>query len=140
MSTTLREAAFVRLLLRTLTPGERERLYAAGVLAGPRWEPTGQAGVDRVLREWAFEERAERGAVARHAGGTVLTPLPPESRRGRSRPEPREPAASGKSRAAFDRDAAFAKLDLADEQLAAATAEASATIERVLRAVRDRLG
>jgi hypothetical protein len=138
-SPTLLEAAFLRLLLRTLTLGERERLYAAGVLAGPRWGPTGQAGVDRVLREWVFEERAERGANARGAGGTTITPLPPEARRGRSRPASPEPAASVQ-RATFDRDAAFAKLDRADEQLAAATAEASATIERVLRAVRERLG
>ncbi len=139
MSTTLREAAFVRLLLRTLTPGERERLYAAGVLTGPRWRPTGQAGVDRVLRGWVFEERAERGVTARGAGGITLTPLQPEARRGRRRPVPPEPAAP-MPRAPFDRDAAFAKLDRADKQLAAATAEANATMERVSRAVRERLG
>jgi hypothetical protein len=138
-SRTLLEAAFVRLLLRTLTPGEHERLYAAGVIAGPRWEPTGQAAVDRILRGWVFEERAERGATARGAGGTTLTPLQPEARRGRRRPVPPEPAAP-MPRAPFDRDAAFAKLDRADKQLAAATAEANATMERVSRAVRERLG
>lgn len=136
-STTLREAAFVRLLLRTLTIGERERLYAAGVLAGPEWRPTVEAGVDRVLREWAFEERAERGATAREAGGTTLIPLPPEARR---RALPPEKPAAPPPRAAFDREAAFAQLDRVDGELAAAVDEATATIERVALALRDRLG
>jgi hypothetical protein len=138
-SQTLLEATFVRLLLRTLTAGERERLYAAGVLAGARWQPAGQAGVDRVLRGWVFAERAERGAVARSAGGTILTPLPPAARRGRSRPAPPEPVTPA-PRAPIDWDAAFAKLDRADDRLAAASANADATIERVARAVRERLG
>jgi hypothetical protein len=134
---TLREATFVRLLLRTLSVGERERFYAAGVLAGPGWRPTGQVGVDRVLREWAFVERAERGAAARNAGGTTLTPLPPAERR-RALP-PEEPAAPA-PRAAFDREAAFAELDRVDGQLAAAVHEASATIERVALALREHHG
>jgi len=140
-SKTLLEATFVRLLLRTLAPGERERLFAAGVLAGPRWQPTGHAAVDRVLRGWAFEERAERGVVARSSGGTMLTPLPLEARRGRSRSAPPEPAPpTPTTRAPIDWDAAFAKLDRADERLAAASANAGAAIERVRRAVRERLG
>jgi hypothetical protein len=40
-------------------------------------------------------------------------------------------------RAPFDWEAALAKLERADEQLATAGAEASATIERVQRALRE---
>jgi len=77
----LRDAALIATLVRALAPGERERLYAAGSLAGPGWQPTSDPHLNALLRGWAFTERAERGAAARAAGGVSITPLPPEPRR-----------------------------------------------------------
>jgi len=136
----LRDAALVRLLVRALAPGERERLYAAGCLAGPRWRPTADPHLDALLREWAFTERAERGAAARAAGGTVIIPLlpaePRRQRRGAS-PLPPTPAPAPPP---SDPQAAWATLHRAAEHLAAAEAAAEATNARVERAVRNRFG
>jgi hypothetical protein len=135
-ASALRDAALVRLLVRALAPGERERLYAAGCLAGPRWRPTAEPHLDALLRSWAFSERAERGAAARAAGGTAIMPLPPESRRQR---EPRlSPPAPAPAPPPSDPQAAWAAIHRAAEQLAAAEAVAEATNARVAAAVRER--
>jgi hypothetical protein len=137
----LRDAALVRLLVRALAPGERERLYAAGALAGPRWRPTADPYLDALLREWAFTERAERGAAARAAGGTVMTPLlPAEPRRQRRGAPPSPPPAPAPAPPPSDPKAAWVALHRAAEQLAAAEAAALETNARVTRAVRDRFG
>jgi hypothetical protein len=65
-ATALRDATFIRILVRALAPGERERLYAAGCLAGPRWQPTAnlapgralaQLGLHRAGRAWSGRAR-----------------------------------------------------------------------------------
>ncbi len=133
----LRDAALVRLLVRALAPGERERLYAAACLAGPHWRPTADPHLDALLRGWAFTERAERGAVARAAGGTAITPRAAEPRRQRRDAVP-APVSVPAPRPAFDPEAAWDKIRRAAEHLAAAEAAAEASIARVERAVRER--
>ena len=130
----LRDAAFVRILMRALAPGERERLYAAGCLAGPRWLPTGDAHLDAILRSWIFNERAERRMTARAAGGIEVAPLLAEPRRRREPP----PAPARESRPAFDPEAAWAAIQRAAEALDAAEDVAMKINARVARAVRDR--
>jgi hypothetical protein len=136
-ATALRDATFIRILVRALAPGERERLYATGCLAGPRWQPTADLHLDALLRAWAFTERAERGKTARADGGTAVTPLPTEPRRQR---EPRPPAPPPEPRPAFDPEAAWAAIHRAAEALDAAEAAALETNARVAGAVRDRFG
>jgi hypothetical protein len=133
-ASAIRDAAFVRILVRALAPGERERLYAAGCLDGPRWRPTADPHLDALLRGWSFTERAERGAAARAAGGTAITPLAAEPRRQR-RGAPLPPAPPP-----GDPQAAWAAIHRAAERLAAAEAAALETNARVTRAVRDRFG
>jgi hypothetical protein len=133
-ATALRDAAFIRILVRALAPGERERLYAAGCLAGPRWLPTGDAHLDALLRSWVFNERTERGATARADGGIKVTPLPAEPRRRREPP----PAPAPEPRPAFDPEAAWIAIQRAAEALDAAEASALEINARVARAVRDR--
>jgi len=130
----LRDAAFVGILMRALAPGERERLYAAGCLAGPRWLPTGDAHLDAILRSWIFNERAERGMTARAAGGIEVTPLLAEPRRRREPP----PTPAREPRPAFDPEAAWAAIRRAAEALDAAEDAAVEINARVARAVRDR--
>jgi hypothetical protein len=137
-SSALRDAALVRILVRALAPGERERLYAAGCLAGPRWRPTADPHLDALLRAWAFTERAERGAAARAAGGTAITPLATEPRRQRrGAPLPPAPAPAPPP---SDPEAAWAAIHRAAERLAAAEAAALETNARVAQSVRDRFG
>lgn len=130
----LRDAAFIRILVRALAPGERERLYAAGGLAGPRWQPTEDPYVDAVLRSWAFTERAERGMIARTDGGIEVPLLPAEPRRRREPP----PAPAPEPRPAFDPKAAWAAIQRAAEALDVAEDAAGEINARVARAVRDR--
>jgi hypothetical protein len=129
----LRDTAFIRILVRALAPSERERLYAAGCLAGPRWQPTADPHLDALLRSWAFTERAERGMIARADGGIEVTPLPAEPRRRREPP----PAPAPEPRPAFDPEAAWAAIRRAAEALDAAEAAALEINARVARAVRD---
>jgi hypothetical protein len=137
-ASAIRDAALVRVLVRALAPGERERLYAAGCLAGPRWRPTADPHLDALLRAWAFTERAERGAAARAAGGTAITPLPVEPRRQRRSAAPPPPAPA--PRLPGDPQAAWAAIHRAAERLAAAEAAALETNARVAQSVRDRFG
>jgi hypothetical protein len=137
-ASAIRDAALVRLLVRALAPGERERLYAAGC-AGPRWRPTADPHLDALLRAWAFSERAERGAAARAAGGMVITPLAAEPRRvRRGAPLPPPPPPPPPTHEPMDPQATLAELYLALEHLAAAEAAAEATNLRVAAAVRER--
>jgi hypothetical protein len=138
-ASTLRDAAFVRILLGALAPGERERLYAAGVLTGPRWHPTTDPHLNALLRGWAFTERAERGATGRAAGGIRVTPLSAEPRRLRRDALP-SPAPTTAPRAPFDAEAAWDAIRRAAERLAAAEAAALETNARVAQSVRDRFG
>jgi hypothetical protein len=133
----LRDAALIATLVRALAPGERERLYAAGSLAGPGWQPTSDPHLNALLRGWAFIERADRGAAARAAGGVSITPLPPEPRRVRDVLPPPPPAPP---RPPVDPLVALAKIQAALEQLNAAEAAAIETNARVERAVRERFG
>jgi hypothetical protein len=130
----LRDAALVATLLRALAPGERERLYAAGSLAGPQWLPTEDPQLNVLLRVWAFTERADRGAAARAAGGRTVVPLPPAPRR-RSAPPLLPPAPA--TRRPFDPEAAWEAINRAAERLAAADADAMATNARVERLIHD---
>jgi len=139
-SSALRDAALVRLLVRSFAPGERERLYAAGCLAGPRWRPTADPHLDALLRAWAFTERAERGAAARAEDGTVITPLLPEPRRQRRCAPPPPPPAPAPAPPPSDPQAAWAAIHRAAERLAAAEAAALKTNARVAQSVRDRFG
>jgi hypothetical protein len=123
--------------LLNLTPGERERLYAAACLAGPRWQPTADAHLDALLRSWAFTERAERGAAARAASGMAITPRAAEPRRQRRDAAP-PPASVPALQPPFDPEAAWGKIRRAAEHLAAAEAAAEAINARVERAVRER--
>jgi hypothetical protein len=132
---TLRDAALIATLVRALAPGERERLYAAGSLAGPGWQPTTDPHLNALLRNWAFTERAERGAAARAAGGVAITPLPPEPRRVRDVLPPPPPAPPHEP---VDPQVALAKMQQALDQLNAAEAAAIETNARVERAVRER--
>jgi hypothetical protein len=134
---TLRDAALIATLVRALAPGERERLYAAGSLAGPGWQPTTDPHLNALLRSWAFTERAERGAAARAGGGVAITPLPPEPRRVREIIPPPPPAPP---RAPVDPEVARAKIQAALDGLNAAEAEAIETNARVERALRERFG
>jgi hypothetical protein len=133
----LRDTALIATLVRALAPGERERLYAAGSLAGPGWQPTSDPHLNALLRGWAFTERAERGEAARAAGGVSITPLPPEPRRVRDilptppPPPPHEP---------IDPQVALAKMQAAIDDLNAAEAAAIETNARIERAVRERFG
>jgi hypothetical protein len=136
-ASAIRDAALVRLLVAALAPGERERLYAAGCLVGPRWQPTADVHLDTLLRSWVFTERAERGTAARAAGGTAVMPLPAESRRQR---EPRLPPPAPEPRPAFDPEEAWAALHRAAEALDVAEAAASEINARIAGAVRDRFG
>jgi hypothetical protein len=135
----LRDAALVRLLIRALAPGEREWLYAAACLAGPHWRPTADLHLDALLRGWAFTERAERGAAARAAGGTAITPRAAEPRRQRRDAAP-PPVPVPAPHPPFDPEAAWDKIRRAAENLAAAEAAAEAANARVERAVRNRFG
>jgi hypothetical protein len=135
-ATALRDATFIRILVRALAPGERERLYAAGCLAGPRWQPTADPHLDALLRSWVFTERAERGMAARAAGGTQVSPLLAEPRRRREPP----PEPAPESRPAFDPDAAWAAIRRAAEALDVAEAAIAETNARVAEAVRGRFG
>jgi hypothetical protein len=138
-ASTLRDAAFVRILLRALAPGERERLYAAGVLAGPRWQPTTDPHLNALLRGWAFTERAERGATGRAAGGTKVIPLSAAPRRLlRNALPPLAPTTA--PRVPFDPEAAWDAIHRAAERLAAAEAAALETNARVAQSVRDLFG
>ena len=132
----LRDTAFIRILIRALAPGERERLYAASCLAGPRWEPTADPHIDALLRSWVFTERAERGAAARADGGIEVMPLPAEARR-RRQPVP---APAPEPRPTFDPEAAWAAIQRAAEALDAAEATALETNARVAGALRERFG
>ena len=134
---TLRDTALIATLMRSLAPGERERLYAVGSLAGPSWQPTSDPHLNALLRSWAFTERAERGAAARAAGGLAITPLPPEPRRVREVIPPPPPAPS---RPPVDPEVARAKIQAALDGLDAAEAEAIETNTRVERALRERFG
>jgi hypothetical protein len=137
-ASTIRDTALIRILVRALDPGERERLYAAGCLAGPRWRPTAEAHLDSLLRAWAFAERAERGAAARAAGGTAITPLSAEPRR--RRPASPSPPVSTPAPPSTDPQAAWAAIHRAAERLAAAEAAALETNARVARSVHERFG
>lgn len=86
-STALRDAVFVGTLVAALRPGERERLFGAGTIAGLRWQPTPDARLNALLREWVFGERATQApsTLNRDAGGVspricrpseVLRPTP----------------------------------------------------------------
>ena len=134
---TLRDAALIATLMRALAPGERERLYAAGALAGPGWQPTSDPHLNALLRNWAFTERAERGTAARAAGGVAITPLPPEPRRVREVIPPPPPAPP---RPPVDPEVARAKIQAALDGLNAAEAKAMETNARVERALRERFG
>ena len=134
---TLRDAALIATLVRALAPGERERLYAAGSLAGPAWQPTSDPHLNALLRNWAFTARAARGAAARAAGGVAITPLPPEPRRVREVIPPPPPAPSHPP---VDPEVARAKIQAALDGLNAAEAEAMETNARVERALRERFG
>jgi hypothetical protein len=134
---TLRDAALIATLVRALAPGERERLYAAGSLAGPGWQPTTDPHLNALLRSWAFTERAERGAAARAGGGVAITPLSPEPRRVREVIPPPPPTPPHPP---VDPEVARAKIQAALDQLNAAEAEAIATNARVERAMRERFG
>src|SRR5450755_141847 len=133
----LRDAALIATLMRALAPGERERLYAAGSLAGPGWQPTSDPHLNALLRAWAFTERAERGAAARATGGVAITPIPLEPRRVRD-VLPLPPPAP--SRPPVDPHVALAKIQAALDGLNAAEAEAMETNARVERALRERFG
>jgi hypothetical protein len=139
-ASALRDTALIRILVRALAPGERERLYTTGCLAGPRWRPTTDPHLDALLRGWAFTERAERGAAARATGGTAITPLPPEPRRQRRDAAPPVPPAPAPALPPSDPQAAWAAIHRAAERLAAAEAAALETNARVTRSVRDRFG
>jgi hypothetical protein len=134
---SLRDAAFIGTLVRALAPGERERLFAAGSLAGPRWQPTADPRLDALLRAWVFSERSDRSATARAAGGTTMTPLPREPRRTRTvLPEPPPPP----PRPPFDRQASLNAILSAIAHLDEAEAQAAEVNARVDQAVRAGLG
>jgi hypothetical protein len=135
-TTALRDATFLHILVCALAPRERERLYAAGCLAGPRWQPTADPHLDALLRSWAFTERTERGMTARADGGIEVTPLPAEPRRRREPPS----APAPEPRPAFDPGAAWAAVLRAVEALDVAEAAVAETNARVAGAVRERFG
>ena len=134
---SLRDAAFVGTLVRALSTGERERLFAAGSLAGPGWQPTSDVHLNALLRRWAFTERAERGAAARAAGGRSIAPMPTTPRRKRDivlQPPPlpiRQPV---------DPQAAWEKIQNALDHLNAAEAAAAKINARVAESLRKRFG
>ena len=139
-TTALRDSAFIGILMRALAPGERERLYAAGSLAGPRWQPTCETRLDALLRGWVFTERAERDTAARAAGGITVIPQPEAPRRRREVvPQPPPPASSPLSQP-FDPEASFAAIQRAIERLDEAEAAAVQTNARVVEAIRNRFG
>lgn len=136
-SSALRDSARLATLIAALAPGQRERLYAAGSLRGPHWRPTADPHLNALLRGWVFGERAERGAAARAAGGTAITPLPAaprRARRGALQPVPPPPSPTS---APIDPQATWAELHLALEHLVAAEAAAEATNARVAAALRS---
>jgi hypothetical protein len=136
---SLRDAAFIGTLVRALAPGERERLFAAGSLAGPRWQPTADPHLDALLRAWVFSERSERGGTARAGGGVRVTPIPAPSRRSR-RAVISPPPAGPVPRAPFDPEASWAAIQRALERLDAADAAAQATNARVTAILKDESG
>ncbi len=132
----MRDAAVIATLVAELSSGERERLYAAGSLAGPRWQPTGDARLNVLLRGWVFTERTERSRGARDAGGTTVVPiaLTPRRSRGEMTPPPPDPP-----RQPFDAEAFAAATERALERLDRADAVAEETNARVAAALRRRL-
>jgi hypothetical protein len=116
-ATGLRDSAFIGTLMRALARGECQRLYAAGSLGGPRWQPTCEARHDAVLRGWVFTERPERDMAARAAGGITVIPRPEAPRRRREVvTQPPRPASSQLSQP-FDPEALFAAIQRAIERL-----------------------
>jgi hypothetical protein len=110
----IRDALLLSALLKGLREGQRERLYAEGALLGPTWEPSADPYFNRLLRGWVFSERLERTQNAREAGGIVVKPIEPTSRRVR---EVVVPVSSSVATEPFDADASWAAIQRALDRL-----------------------
>ena len=136
--TSMRDSAFIGTLIAALAPGERERLYAAGSIAGPRWRPTSESHLDALLRTWVFTERAARSSEWRAAGAVEVTPVSASPRRRRGEILAPPPGDATPSAEPFDAEANRARLERAVLGLDSAEAAADDINTRVAEVLRSR--
>ena len=130
-SPSMRDAALLGQVLALLAAHQRERLYTEGVQQRRRWQPTGDAALDRVFRDWIHDEQRTRGTLARANGGTTIEPVPARTRKTRGCLLHLPPTEDSCPRAPFDEAANRAAVAVALQHLQDAEAEVDDVNARV---------